>query len=356
MLPPERAAAVAEQAALRRRASSKAGDEASTLYWTPAGLEQATRPGVARRRAARFAELGARDVVDLGCGLGLDALAFAHAGLGVTAVELDEVTAILAEANLDRVGQVLRGDAVALAPGLLGPDAPAGRAVFVDPARRTVQGRTWRVEDFTPPWAFVTGLLAGPRVACAKLGPGLPHGLIPDAVEAEWVSDAGTVVEAALWAGPGTTPGLRRAVVGEHELSGPAGLADAPAGELGDYVYEPDGAVLASGLTSQLADALSARRVHPGVGYLTASELVETPFAAAFRVLDALPYSEKALRGWVRQGRVGVLEIKKRGVDVDPAALRRRLKPTGENAATLMLTPTASGTVALVVERSAPRR
>ena len=32
-----------------------------------------------------------------------------------------------------------------------------------------------------------------------KVAPGIPHELVPDGVEAEWVSDHGEVKEAALW-------------------------------------------------------------------------------------------------------------------------------------------------------------
>jgi hypothetical protein len=53
----------------------------------------------------------------------------------------------------------------------------------------------------------------------------------------------------------------------------------------------------------------------------------------------------------VRQNRIGTLEIKKRGLDVDPAALRRRLSPKGPRSATLVLTPTPDGAAALVVRR-----
>ena len=71
---------------------------------------------------------------------------------------------------------------------------------FADPARRSGRGRTFHVEDWTPPWSFVEGLLR--RDACVKVAPGIPHALIPHGVEAEWVSDRGEVKEAALWSGP----------------------------------------------------------------------------------------------------------------------------------------------------------
>ena len=63
-----------------------------------------------------------------------------------------------------------------------------------------------------------------------------------------------------------------------------------------------------------------------------------TPFATCFRVLDVLPFDEKVLRAWVRERGIGTLEIKKRGTDVTPEQLRRQLKPSGPNRATLIVT------------------
>ncbi|WP_454226790.1 THUMP-like domain-containing protein [Propioniciclava flava] len=53
----------------------------------------------------------------------------------------------------------------------------------------------------------------------------------------------------------------------------------------------------------------------------------------------------------MRERRIGTLEIKKRGLEVDPAALRKRLKPSGRAAATLVLTPTPEGARAVVCAR-----
>ena len=393
LVAPAQAAAVLTQATLRCKAVTKFGRRAERLFFTPDGLEQATRAPVAARRAARFAHLMAAangralaspgPIADLGCGLGADALAFADAGLEVIAVERDEVTAILAEANLaaaEPLVQETRETAVAagmLAPPTLvigtaeavwpdlstsasrlvdqagpaeGLRAATNIAVFCDPARRTASGRTWRVEDLTPPWPFVEALLDRRRVACVKLGPGVPHRIIPAGVWAEWVSDRGQVVECALWAGPGVQPGVRSAVVDGAELvaSMPEPAEVAP---IGAYLYEPDGAVVRAGLVDELARLVRATRVASGIAYLSAPWHMPTPFADAFAVREVLPYDEKVLRAWVRDRGVGTLEIKKRGVEVDPAVLRRRLKPKGSGRATLVLTPTASGAVAVVCER-----
>jgi SAM-dependent methyltransferase len=203
--PAEVAAAALDQAVLRRRARTKFGDRAATMFFTRDGLEQATRPGVAAHHARRLAATGVRRVIDLGCGIGSDALAFAEAGLSVVAVEIDPHTADLARANLAGRAEVITGDAEALGPELI----RAGDAVFLDPARRTTSGRLWRTEDFSPAWAFVSELLAGSRPVGVKLGPALPHREIPAGVEAEWVSDHGETVEVCLWAGPGCRPDRR---------------------------------------------------------------------------------------------------------------------------------------------------
>ena len=363
----ERAAAVLSQVALRRKAVTKFGSAAAGLFFTPAGLEQASRPDVARWRAQRFASEGAGRVVDLGCGLGTDALALLSAGIEVRAVELDPVTAVFAEANL--------GIPVTVADATQVPIG-AGEAIFADPARRTARGRTWKVADFSPPWDFVTGLLKG-RTACLKLGPGVPHAMLPQDCATTWISHRGDVVEASVWSGAGT-PGSRSALLlpGGLELSGKE-TAGTAAGEArragrrekpgrragivpGDLIVEPDGAIVRAGLTGVLASRLGAERIDPGIAYLRLESpcreedlkrMREAGACSAFRVLDVMAYHERTLKAWVRDHRIGRIEIKKRGIDVDPAVLRRRLRPHGDAAGTLILTPTPDGARAISVQR-----
>lgn len=344
------AAAALSQESLRRKARIKFGDAAAAMLFTPDGLQQASRPEVAAWRARRIVAAGAEHVVDLGCGIGADSLAFAAAGLRVTAVELDPATAVVARANLGERARVLTGDAEQLAAALLSePDI----AVFCDPARRTTSGRVWQVDQFTPGWSLVQVLLTSGHVTCIKLGPALPQTLIPTGVEAEWVSHAGDVVEVSLWSGPGSRSGARAAALLPAEVrlvrtgAAPAVKVTGPR----TYLYEPDGAVIRAGAVTNVAAELDAALLDPHLAYLTGDRRVSTPLATTFRILDVLPYQEKALRGWVREHQVGTLEIKKRGIDVDPALLRKRLKPRGPGSATLVLTRTPTGAKVLVVER-----
>ena len=350
--PPELAADAVTQVALRRRAVVKFGAVAAELYFTRDGLEQATRTEVADHRAARFAAAGARRVVDLGCGIGTDAMAMLRVGLQVIAVERDPVTAEVARANLSTVGfdfEVVTGTAELLWSTLARP----GTAVYCDPARRTDRGRSWRIEDLSPGWSFVAGLLDGARPAAVKLGPGLAHRFIPDATEAEWLSHRGDTVELGLWAGAGSVPGRRSAVLadtGERFVTDPSTDPPAVSRPL-DYLYEPAGAVTRSGGLATLAAALGAAVLDPEIPYLTTHEDTATDWAGRFGVVEVLPLREKTLRNWCREHDVGVLEIKTRGLGIDPATLRQRLKLRGPGAATVVLTRTPDGPTLLVVRR-----
>ncbi len=344
---PELAAAALTQASLRRQAKAKFGEAAAQMFFTRAGLEQATRPEVADHHAGRFLQAGVRRVIDLGCGIGSDSMAFARAGLEVVAVEVDPQTAAVAQANLAGAADVISADANEVAEQLITPLTGA----FCDPARRNDHGRVWRVEDFEPRWSTVLQLLDGVRAAGVKLGPALPRSLIPEAVEAEWITHRGETVEVGLWSGPGATPGRRSALIMPNARLMATTAPPLPVRDLGSYLYEPAGAVIRAGAIAELGARLGAGLLDPQVAYLTNDQLCSTPFAAAFEVRQRLPFHLKALRSWVRQAQIGVVEIKKRGIDVDPAELRRRLRLAGSNSATIIISRTPSGAIAAVVQR-----
>ena len=352
--PPARVAAVLSQAKLRGKAAAKFGDFATRMLFTQAGLEQATRLRVAALHAGRFQAAGIDRVADLGCGIGGDAMAMSALGLTVTAVESDELTAAIAAYNLAPFPSAHVINAPAHEVDLGGVDG-----VYLDPARRTPgHANTTRItdpDDYSPSLTFAFDI-AERMPTGIKLGPGLDRRLIPADVEAQWVSVDGHVVELGLWSGALAREGIRRSalVLGggqTAELHASADSDDEPVGELGEYLYEPDGAVIRARLIGDLARTLGARMVSDGIAYLTTDEAQQSPFATGFRVLETLPFHEKELRRALREREIGTLEIKKRGVDLDPAALRSRLSLRGSRSATVVLTRVAGRHTALLVER-----
>jgi hypothetical protein len=358
-------AAVLTQSRLRTRAEAKFGEFARQMLFTQAGLEQATRLNVAARHAERFAKAGTQHVADLGCGLGADSMAMASMDIKVTAVELDETTAACATINLMPFphASVVHTDATSVP--LDGVDG-----VWLDPARRTTSSsgtkRIWDPEAFSPPLSFVESLAATGKSVGVKMGPGMPHESVPAGCEAQWVSVGGDVTEVTLWFNDVARPGIRRAAL----VLGPQGAAEITSGDDFDggpvpdvgpvegYLYEPDGAVIRAGLVADVALRLGGHLVDRHIAYICAPELVETPFARAYKVLEVMPLNVKALKSWVKANGIGVLDIKKRGTSVTPEELRKQLLPAGKGSAkgrgnktaTLVLTRIGEEKVAVVVE------
>ncbi|WP_354567274.1 class I SAM-dependent methyltransferase [Glaciihabitans sp. UYNi722] len=348
-------AAVLGQSKLRAKAEGKFGPFAARMLYTEAGLEQATRLRVAAMHAGRFQAAGLSRIVDLGCGIGGDALAIAALDLDVTAVELDEVTAAIASYNLAPWpnAEVVNADAASI-------DLDAFDGVYLDPARRTAghqnTSRLTNPADYSPTLDFAFEI--GSRQPTGiKLGPGIDRDLIPVEAEAQWISVDHDVVELGLWFGAVARPGIRRSalVIGDHgtaELSSDVDCADVETGTLGEYLYEPDGAVIRARLIGDLARRIDARMLSTGIAYLTADAAVDTPFANRFRITDTLPFDERKLKKALAAREIGTLEIKKRGVDVDPAQLRTKLALKGKNSATLFVTRVAGKHTALLAERA----
>lgn len=340
---PELVAAAMTQHQLRGKAVTKFGDDAARLYFTHDALEQSTRSTVAAHRAERLAAAGATSVVDLGCGIGGDLIAFARAGLRVRGVEADPVRAAIARANLAALGldgTVETGDATLVERH---PDEVA----FVDPARRDARGRTWSTSDLKPPWPWVRALLAGHAVA--KVMPGLAHDDVPDGVEAEWVSDRGDLVEACLWGTPFATVRRRATVLPSGDSLIATGEPPARA-DIGAHLYEPDDAVIRAGLVSELATRLGGWLPDPRIAYISSDRHASTPFARGFTVIDELPFREKQLKAALRVRRVGTLTVKKRGVDVVPEQLIKRLRLDGPQTATVVMTRVDDRARAFLVE------
>jgi len=338
------------QRRLRTIARAKFGEFADTMFFTENGLQQATRLAVAAHHAERFRGAHLNRVADLGCGIGGDSLAFAGLGIAVTAVDRDEVTAAIATYNLAPFAEctVLHGEAVDV-------DLTALDGLWFDPARRNSTKRLANPADWSPSLNWVFEVAA--RIPSGiKLSPAIDHNLLPDNVEAQWVDDHGDTVECVVWTGALARSGIARSALvltdgSPVELTGSAPNTNVPVGDLGDYLYDPCGAVIRAQLLATLAGQLEAVTISPEIAYLSNQSGAETPFAQRFRVREVLPLDQRTIAQRMKDLGIGTLEIKKRGVDIDPAQFRTKLKLSGRDSATLFLTRIGSGRGAILADR-----
>ena len=126
-----------------------------------------------------------------------------------------------------------------------------------------------------------------------------------------------------------------------------------PATPVGQYVYEPDGAVVRAHLIENLAREIGATKLGEEIAYLTSSSFLDTPFAVPYIVEESMPFSLKRLNRRLRAFDVGELIIKKRGFPVDPEQFRHRLKYGGsQRRLTLILTRVESRPTAILCRRA----
>ena len=340
----DQAAAALTLSRLRTRAAAKFGERAGSMFFTADGYEQATRLSVGALHAARLVEAGARRVVDFGCGIGADSLAFTLAGLDVAAIESDPVAALYAAANAPEAK-------VTCADGLV-TKLPDADAIWLDPARRAEDGRRISSpERWNPPFSRALSLARDFLLAGIKVAPGIAYHALPPRAFVEWISERGQLLEAVVWLGMGAG---RAATVDGERLDSGAKAADEPAvfvapRALGPLLLEPDPAIVRSGGIARLCEKHGLAPVSEGIAYLTGE--AAPPHCAAFEVLDVVAPEAKRIKRSLAAHGIGRAEVKKRGTEIDVAAMAKRLSGRGGDAGVVLFSPVLGRHRAIVARR-----
>ena len=356
------------QAELRRTLAQRWRTDVSSLLLTHDGVSQATRPSIAKYRAQwikhKFGDKAR--VLDLTCGLGFDALAFARAGLRVHAIELDEITAQCAMHNLKSVNVPVEiGDA-------LNANIQDFDVVFVDPARRNpkapkrTDGTTPRILDpnlWSPSWDFISSLAERIPVV-AKVAPGISDGIIAQ-WDAHWVSIDGDVVEAMVSFPSDVQKPARSATLIDSTtdtISTFAGGATPPTKSDGKFLVSPDGAITRASALDELASLVNGGLVNEHIGWIYSDDenaiaslrnTVPSP-ADCFEILDRTKCDAKALAIAIRNLPASGITIMTRGVNVDVDLFRKKIGKQLDRTApelVLALYRDDAGNVALVCRR-----
>jgi hypothetical protein len=351
----DRARWLFEQVRLRRLGSAKF-TQAHQMFFTRVGLEQATDEWVAAYKASRLAgqRAGASsppsEIVDLCCGIGGDLTQLVKRRK-VMGVDLDPITAHFAAVNSG--ARVQRVDVAEV-------DVRSLAAWHIDPDRRPSGKRTTSLDYSKPDLETIERMLGQNANAAIKLAPATR---VPvhwsEQCELEWISRDRECRQLVAWHGElAQSPGLRRAtvvardqgvalrtVVGEPNQ--PITTANSP----DRFVFDIDSAVLAAHLKGALAAECNLKALSAGATYLTGPQPFADPALYCFEVTDVMPFDKRRLAQYLREHNIGTLEIKKRGVELNPEVLRGQLKLRGDGAATLLVTPVAGRTTAILARR-----
>ncbi|MEW5808980.1 MAG: class I SAM-dependent methyltransferase [Actinomycetota bacterium] len=329
----ERAAVLVETVRLRRKAAVKFGQAAEWLF-TDDALQQATAAPVAAHRARRLTGAVVHDVT---CSIGSELAALADTAERVIGSDLDPVRLAMARHNTEGRVALCRADALHPVTG--------AAVVLADPARRSGSARRFDPRAYQPPLDGLLTALAQ-REFAVKCAPGIDFAMVEQmgfTGEIEITSLAGSVREACLWSSGLTSGGARRRATmldtGEQVTDAdPDDCGVAPAGR---WLVDPDGAVVRAGLVRHYAKRHGLWQIDPDIAYLSGDRLPAD--VRGFEVLDEIAFHERHLRQALSARGVGAVEILVRGVDVDPDALRTRLRLRGTERASVVVARLGSG-------------
>lgn len=372
---PEEAGALLSLIKLRKRATVKF-PHADQLFFDPEALEQATTWQIATYRANSIHQRAPQGpILDLGCGIGGDTLALAQ-HRQVIAYERDETRIRIAQANakalnLDQQIDFRHADWL---HALNAAQLPNAAAAYIDPARRVDGRRIFSLHQTEPPLAAIRQLQQRIPALCVKTMPGISDDELPADCNIEFISHQKTCKEAILWFGelrpiPKHDAGAALAVahaqnVFEEKMPNrsaphnqnsfpnrsttrhatvyinPTGWqhitsngTSAPVGDLasGQYLHEPDPAVIRAGAFAELCTDLNAHLFDPQIAYLVTDQAGTHPLTQSFQILEILPFSMKQLNRRLKSLNIGQVELKKRGFPTEPEQLRSKLKLANSN-------------------------
>ncbi|MDV6261251.1 THUMP-like domain-containing protein [Rhodococcoides yunnanense] len=324
---PDHASALIETVTVRRKARVKLFESDHWLV-TDDAVQQATPTLVARRRASRLA---GRRVHDVTCSIGSELAVLVGSAELAVGSDLDPIRLRMAAHNVP-AATLLRADA--LTP------TTRGTVVVADPGRRAGGRRRHDPAALQPPLPDLFDAYRG-RDLVVKCAPGLDFDAVDWPGEIEVVSLDGGVREACLWSEGLSERGVRRRAAVLRSDGSALDITDAESDDIpvrppGRYIVDPDGAVVRAGLVRHYGARFGLWQLDPRIAYLTGDTVPAG--VRGFRILEQSKFSEKVLRQQLNRMDCGSVEILVRGVDVDPAILRPKLKLRGTVALSVVIT------------------
>ena len=289
---------------LREKAQIKLGDEAKNKLFTREGLEQASRKIVSIQRAKRFTDAGIDTLIDVGCGIGADSMQLASSCQQLRAVDISPTAATCAALNLSEIPSAQVYCESAQQVTIQNP-LPA---LFFDPARRLPTGRALSPDSWSPPLSKVLAWGGRASHLAVKMAPGIDLSYLPDNYHAQWVSVDGDLVECALYSLNLAPEGAGRSAliiqgnqVKEYLCASASRPGDnhvqvPPVSGLGDYLFDPNPAIIRAGIIPDLCEKILAAPIANGIAYLSGNSmpLPEDSLATTcYRIVEDLPLKTK---------------------------------------------------------------
>lgn len=306
------------------------------LYPKHLSLEQCSSEITARYKAGL---VEGHSLVDLTGGFGIDCSFMAQNFTKATYVECQKELCEIAQHNFPLLGlehvAIVHADATEYLTRMEQADC-----LFIDPARRDAKGgKTIAISDCTPDIkALLPLLLKKAATVLIKLSPMLDLSAaladLPSAYEAHVVAVRNECKELLLLLKPTMPPSCnliatnidnessrqRFVFTKEEEQASPCTYTS----DIGQYLYEPNAAILKAGAYKSVAIRFGLEKLHPNSHLYTSNQPVADFPGRRFIVQAAVPFNKQATRQLLKDVDKANLTVRNFPTSVDE--LRKKLK------------------------------
>jgi len=228
----------------------------------------------------------------------------------------------------------------------------------IDPARRSkLEANQRKTEAMTPSWPEIAQILPHYQGAAIKLSPGFPLEELPADADITYLGNRTDCRETLVTCGSlrGPEPLVRAVCLPwELEFSASRKLLEnhiptlAP---LGKYLFEPNPVLVRSHLFVEWAKPLDLWQIDAQIAYLSGDHPPPaSPWCTCFQVLDSCDLGRDRVRQMLKKFDIQPMSLKKRGVEVDPAAELKALGVHTGNPGILFYTRIQDRKVAILTQ------
>lgn len=351
----------------RQKAKEKLPDlyvNEDILYPSTLSLEQCSSSITAQYKASILGD-GADDIADLSGGFGVDTFAFARKFKHCFYVEPQASLCELARHNASALGfhniDFLQGTMEEQLPLL-----PTTDHIFLDPSRRDVHGdRVVSIEDCSPNILQWKGELLRKvrKSVLVKLSPMIDlkrtMQQLSEVASIHIVAVHGECKEVLFLLTPNgssiddipiTAVNLHNEESVSFQFSTQEENNANPtlAHQVGQYLYEPNAAILKAGAFKSIAVLFGLNKLHPHSHLYTSDNLVAKFPGRIFQVQEVLPFNKKSIKSLseIRQANIST-----RNFPLTPEALKKALKIKDGGDLYLFGTTLTGGNLVIIVGR-----
>lgn len=316
---------------LRKNAVKRIIDGDKYLFTTK-GVEQSSSSKVAHYHSKIFCDTSI--VADLCCGNGIDLLNIAKNKKLVYAVDLSNTALYCSRYNclmnnLENI-EFLNIKAEDFDKNVEG--------VFIDPDRRPDERRVIQGADISPTFTEIIGIIQKYQNVVVKLSPVFDYQQesLPQQFTWEFVSEDRVLKEILLCTGIFASDINKKVVLLPNTVFW-ENKQKVDVSLIKEYIYDPDPAIIRSGLVQDLAYELQATLINKHLSILTSNEKIITPFVKGYQVIEYFHYNKKSLQKYIKDKQIGKLSIKVRGFPERPNQILQKLKLVGKNKGLIYL-------------------